>query len=50
MVANSQLAIERGELDKALKTLADVPRESPAYVRVQARKQHHDYSIAALYL
>lgn len=35
MVANSELAIERGDFDKALHILGDVPPESPAYVRVQ---------------
>ncbi|CAM9895733.1 unnamed protein product, partial [Ectocarpus sp. 12 AP-2014] len=35
VVANSELAIERGDFEKALKILGDVPPESPAYVRVQ---------------
>ena len=35
MVANSELAIERGDFDKALHVLGDVPPDSPAYVRVQ---------------
>lgn len=35
VVANSELAIERGDFDKALLILGDVPPESPAYVRVQ---------------
>lgn len=35
VVANSELAIERGDFDKALHILGNVPPESPAYVRVQ---------------
>lgn len=35
VVANSELAIERGDFDKALNILGDVQPESPAYVRVQ---------------
>ena len=35
VVANSELAIERGDVDKALKILGRVPQASPAYVRVQ---------------
>lgn len=35
VVANSELAIERGDFDKALLILGNVPPESPAYVRVQ---------------
>lgn len=37
VVANSELAIERGDFDQALKILGDVSAESPAYVRVQVR-------------
>lgn len=35
VVAHSELAIERGDFEKALKILGNVPPESPAYVRVQ---------------
>lgn len=37
VVANSELAIERGDFDKALRILGDVPPDSPAYVRVQVQ-------------
>ncbi len=40
VVANSELAIERGDFDKALHILGDVPPESPAYVRVQVCVAH----------
>lgn len=35
VVANSELAIEQGNVDKALNVLGNVSPESPAYVRVQ---------------
>lgn len=35
MVANSELAIARGDFEEALKILGDVRSESPAYTRVQ---------------
>ncbi|CAM9525783.1 unnamed protein product, partial [Hapterophycus canaliculatus] len=38
VVANSELAIQLGNFDKALHILGDVPPESPAYVRVQSVK------------
>ncbi|CAN0392522.1 unnamed protein product, partial [Pylaiella littoralis] len=38
VVANSELAIERGDFDKALHILGDIPPESPSYVRLQSVK------------
>lgn len=35
VIANSELAIETSDFDKAIAILQDVPPESPAYVRVQ---------------
>lgn len=35
MVAKSELAIQNGDFDAAIKVLAGVPPESPAYARVQ---------------
>lgn len=35
VVANSELAIARGDFEEALKILGDVRSESPAYTRVQ---------------
>lgn len=35
MIANSELAIQKGDFDGAIKILADVPPESPAYLTVQ---------------
>lgn len=37
VIANSELAIERGDFEKALKILGDVTPDSPAYVRVHVR-------------
>lgn len=35
VIANSELAIETGDFDKAIAILQDVRPESPAYVRLQ---------------
>ncbi|CAN0025429.1 unnamed protein product, partial [Sphacelaria rigidula] len=38
VIANSELAIETGDFDKAITILQDVPPQSPAYARVQSVK------------
>lgn len=38
VVANSELAIARGDFEEALKILGDVRSESPAYTKVQVPK------------
>ncbi|CAM9140679.1 unnamed protein product [Discosporangium mesarthrocarpum] len=38
VIANSELAIERGDFDKAIAVLGDVPKTSPSYVNVQMVK------------
>lgn len=43
VVANSELAIARGDFDEALKILGDVRSESPAYTRVQVPTSSEPY-------
>lgn len=50
VVANSELAIQKGDFETAIKVLADVPPESPAYVKVQVMPYLRSRSVNSMVL